>query len=71
MNDSLSDPVKDRGLRYIMNRVATNTNWEDIFDFDEKQQRKLEKRFWIYKVDTSNKKIDTCSHIIRVESYEK
>ena len=32
------------GLRYIMKRVATNTNLEDISDFDEQQQRKLKKK---------------------------
>ena len=36
-----SDPVKVRGLRYNMKRVATNTNSKDIFDFDKQQQRKL------------------------------
>ena len=33
--------IKFMGFRYIMKRVATNTNSKEIFDFDEQQQRKL------------------------------
>ena len=46
--------------------MATNTNYKDIFYFDEQQQRKLKKEFWKYQFDTSTEKIDTCSHLIRV-----
>ena len=53
-----------------MKSVATNTNQKDIFDFDEQQQRKLKKKI----LEISNwhfqGEIDTCRHIIRVESQE-
>jgi len=35
-----------------MKRVATNTNLEDISDFDEQQQRKLKKKILKYQFDT-------------------
>ena len=34
-----NDPVKVRGFEYVMKRVATNTNSEDIFNFDGQQQK--------------------------------
>ena len=37
------DPVKITVFRYIIKKVATNTNSKEIFDFYEKQQRKLKK----------------------------
>ena len=37
------DPVKMTVFRYIIKKVATNTNSKEIFDFYEKQQRKLKK----------------------------
>ena len=36
------DPVKITVFRYIMKKVATNTNSKEIFDFYDKQ-RKLKK----------------------------
>ena len=37
------DPVKITVFRYIIEKVATNTNSKEIFDIYEKQQRKLKK----------------------------
>ena len=45
------DPVKITVLRYIIKKVATNTNSKEIFDFYENQQRKLKKQ----KKDSSTK----------------
>ena len=40
------DLVKITVFRYIIKKVATNTNSKEIFDFYEKQQRKLKKIKW-------------------------
>ena len=39
------DSVKITDSRYIIKRVATNTNSKEIVDFYEKQQRKLKKKY--------------------------
>ena len=49
-----------------MNRVATNTNSKEIFDFYEKQQRKVKKS----KTGTVLRKVDRCTHIIYVKVME-
>ena len=38
-----SDPVKVRGLGYIMKRVPTNTDSKEIFDLDEQQRKSFKK----------------------------
>ena len=58
----LNDPVKFRGFRYIMKRVATNTNSKESFDFYKKQQRKLKKKL------TLLRRFDKCQHITHVKS---
>ena len=45
-----------------MKRVQTNTNWEDIFDFDEQQQRKLKKKNLKLSIWHFKEKIDTVKH---------
>ena len=67
----LNDPVKFRGFRYIMKRVATNTNWEDIFDFDVQQQRKLKKENLKISIWHFKEKFDTWCHIIHCKTWEK
>ena len=39
----LKGPCKNYSFRYIIKKVATNTNSKEIFDFYEKKQRKLKK----------------------------
>ena len=54
-----------------MKRVATNTNWGDIFDFDEQQQRKFKKKDLEISIWHFKEKIDTWGHIICLKSNEK
>ena len=49
-----------------MKKVATNTNSKEIFDFYEKQQRKLKKN----KKGTVLQKTDRCTHIVHVKVME-
>ena len=39
----LKGPCKNYSFRYIIKKVATSMNLKEIFDFYEKQQRKLKK----------------------------
>ena len=55
---ALKDPVKITDFRYIIKKVATNTNSKEIFDFYEKQQRKLKK----IKKDSSTKNGQMYTH---------
>ena len=58
-------PVKISVLKYIMKRVATNTNSKDIFCFFyEQRQRELKKTFRELKWPASLEKWPACSQKI-------